>query len=244
MRLITVVVLAVMWLERAKADALNPKIVFTVQNIPFCTGDALSGCGTLDRFGTEFTTVSVTGVGTPLNAGITVSGAGAGFSWIVPLAGSDPKDWDFGAADIIIEAQFEFSGNPHGPEPGDIGLFDYAFTGATSPFAISKDGSPLSFMAPVSLGIDPRLAAFYGLAPPCLVSPSPPVQAGSCSNPDPLPVETFTGTGMPTGTAGLYTFTGQLTATFNSSAPEPSSFVLLVPAAAIMIRVAWVRRKC
>lgn len=200
--------------------AADPVIVFSISDIVFNPGGNVPGFSAFEA------PVSVTGVGTPQNAGVLVNGTTAGFNWDSTIVSSDDSNWYFSSSSIIIEAAFGFSGHgtlPSELQPGDIPLFGYALGSETGSFAVSKSGSLLTFDAPITLSIDPRLAAFYGLAPPCLADPSvltPP----ACTNPEPYVDATFYGSGS-LNDAGVYVFSGEIDALIT---PEPSSVVLLI----------------
>jgi hypothetical protein len=217
----------------AQPAAADPLIVFSLQGIPFCTGGEPTGCGVTPFLGSEFIRVSVTGVGTPANSGVTVQGGGGGFSWIPGQGTSDSNNWYFRGTDIIIEAGFSFSGSFF-IQPGDIPPMFYSLIGESQPFSIAKDGSPLQFSAAMTIGIDPRLAAFYGLAPPCLVDPFSLPAVDTCVNPNPYSFAMLSAIGTPADVPGLYTFSGQVTAPI---VPEPTSAVCLAP---VLIGCAWV----
>jgi len=203
-------------------------IVFSVSGIRFDnTG-----------FGTDHTPLSVAGVDTPQHSGVTVNGAVGGFNWFARVGSSDPSNWYLNSTSIIIESLFSFSGSPIGLQPGDIPAFSYVPIGRTFPFAMSIAGPTLTFAAPVQIGIDPRLAAFYGLAPPCPALLSS--DALKCVNPSPYIDALLTGTGTPvSGSPGVYNFDARIDAVF---APEPPTASLGLVSVVICAWIAWKRR--
>jgi len=204
-------------------------IVFSVSGIRFdSTG-----------FATDHTPLSVTGVDTPQHAGVIVNGTVGGFNWFARVGSSDPGNWYLNSTSIIIESQFSFSDSPIGPLPGDIPAFSYVPTGRTFPFAMAITGPLLTFAAPVQIGIDPRLAAFYGLAPPCPALLSS--DALKCVNPNPFIDALLTGTGTPvSGSPGVYNFDARIDAVFS---PEPPTAGLGLASIVLCAWIAWKRRQ-
>jgi hypothetical protein len=189
----------------------DPALVFSVSNMFDTSAGIRTGSGA---------PISVTGIDTPLHAGVTVSGGPGGFNWNPSLTGSDANNRYFQATDIIIEAQFNFS-DGFAPVP----IFFYYPIGETQSFAISQGNLPLAFTVPIAMPIDPRLAAFYGLAPPCSASTVP----VGCSTPDfPSGLASAILTGQETGS---HTFSGEIIA---AVVPEPATVLLITLAAAVL----------
>jgi hypothetical protein len=205
--------------------AADTVIEFSVSGIVFNGSESPVGVGRPPGFSTGVgVNLSVTGVNTPQNASVTVdSCCGGGFNWNPTVTSSDANNWYLSATGIIIEAGFDFSGSA-ALQPGDIGTFMYSGPGGTQAFAMSMDGAPLEFDAPVAIGIDPRLAAFYGLGPPCLVNPLAAIPAAACVGTS-FVYGQFIGTGTPVaGDPGQYTFNGEIAVVIT---PEPESVLLL-----------------
>jgi len=145
----------------------GPALVFSVGDISFNPSIGFrTGAGAA---------ISVTGIDTPLHSGVTMPGLGGGFNWNPSITGVDSNNWYFQATDIIIEAQFNFTDGFT-----KIPIFTYTPNGGTPDFQISRNGILLTFDVPTAMPIDARLAAFYGLAPPCPASTPP----GGCANPN------------------------------------------------------------
>ena len=187
-------------------------------------------------FGTDHTPLSVTGVDTPQHSGVTVNGAVGGFNWFARVGSSDPSNWYLNSTSIIIESLFSFSGSPIGLQPR---YTSFLLCRSERPsFAMSIAGPTLTFAAPVQIGIDPRLAAFYGLAPPCPALLSS--DALKCVNPSPYIDALLTGTGTPvSGSPGVYNFDARIDAVF---APEPPTAGLGLVSVVICAWIAWKRR--
>jgi hypothetical protein len=101
---------------------------------------------------------------------------------------------------------------------------------------MAKTGDSLTFSAPVSIGIDPRLAAFYGLGPFCPAIFS--AEVASCANANGHVDAIFAGTGTPVADhPGVYTFDTHIDAIFT---PEPLSVCLLLTTLACC---GWIARK-
>jgi hypothetical protein len=206
----------------------DPELIFTLSNIGFNAGSGFStGAGA---------SMSVEGIGTPLNAGVTRVGGPGGFNFNPHITSSDANYWYLGGYSSIVEAGFDLSGSSP-LAPGDIGtFFYYPFLAPIPPFAMAKTGGPLSFEIPLPfIPVDPRIEAFYGLAPPCPVDPFQiPLQC--LSSPfDGYWQGTFSGAGSALDANGVSMFTGTIVAT-SPSIPEPSSVLLLAPIVVLFYR--------
>lgn len=218
----------------------DPMIQFSASGILFRPSGSPPGSfpGFSTGAGAQMT---VTGVSTPQNSGVTVNGCCAGgFNWNAPVTSSSANSWSFAGTDIIIEAGFDFSGGIGHLQPGDIGTFMYEYIGGTSPFTMSQTGA-LTFSTQGEIAIDPRVAAFYGLGAPCLVDPMQQIPYGACGTNSITPLfGVFSGQGTPIpGQAGAYSFDVTLDVI---ATPEPASLSLLC-IVALLLSTRFVKRR-
>jgi hypothetical protein len=186
---------------------------------------------------------ALTGIGTPLRTGVTMFPHGNGIWMNAGLAGEDSSNWYLNNDYVVNEGIYSFSNHPMFLQPGDIAYGAYRPNWASPSFAIAKTNGPLSYTFGAFSGIDPRLAAFFGMAPPCLVAPDSIASQCLANNSEWFHswYAVVKGVGTPLDANGISEFTATITV---SRVPEPSTIVLLLTFLCFVSFIARRERGC